>query len=45
VNVVELPVAVTKDILTLGGVCTGQDQTYTRQQVEKLKEEADSDKR
>lgn len=41
VNVVELPLAVVKDATTLGGVCTGEDQTYTRQQIEKIKEEAD----
>lgn len=40
VNVVEIPVALTKDALTLGGVITDQYKTYTRQQVEKLKEEA-----
>jgi hypothetical protein len=40
VNVAEIPVALTKDALTLGGVVTDQKQTYTRQQVEKLKDEA-----
>lgn len=46
VNVVEIPVAVTKDALTLGGTITDQNscgtgQSYTREQIEKLKEEAD----
>jgi hypothetical protein len=46
VNVVEIPVAVAKDALTLGGTLTDQNscgtgQSYTREQIEKLKEEAD----
>lgn len=41
VNVAEIPLAVAKDVLTLGGVATGEDQTYTRQLVEKIKEDAD----
>jgi hypothetical protein len=41
VNVAELPLAVAKDVLTLGGVCTGRNETYTREQVEKLVEEAE----
>lgn len=45
VNVVELPVAVAKDVLTLGGTVTNQNscgtgQTYTRDQIEKLKRDA-----
>lgn len=40
VNVAVLPVAVTKDVLTLGGIITEQNETYTQQQLEKLKEEA-----
>lgn len=41
VNVAVLPVAVVKDVVTLGGVCTGEEQPYTTQQLEKIKEEAD----
>ena len=41
VNVAELPVAAVKDVLTLGGITTEQDESYTRQQVEKIKEDAD----
>lgn len=40
-NVAEIPLAVAKDALTLGGVCTGKDETYTRELVEKIKEDAD----
>lgn len=46
VNIGELPLAVAKDVLTLGGTCSeqnpsGDGQTYTREQIEKIKEEAD----
>jgi hypothetical protein len=46
INVGELPLAVAKDVLTLGGICSeqnprGDGQTYTREQIEKLKDEAD----
>ena len=40
VNTVELPIAVTKDVFTLGNIASG-DKTYTEQQIEKLKEEAE----
>lgn len=43
VNTVSLPVAVTKDIFTLGGVSTGRQESYTKEAVEKLKEEAKED--
>lgn len=33
VNTAALPVEVAKDVLTLGGVCTGRQQTYTREQL------------
>ena len=41
VNTVLLPVAVVKDIVTLGGLSTGKNQTYTEEQIEKLKEESE----
>lgn len=41
VNVVELPLEVVKDVYTLGGVATGREHSYTREQLEKIKEEAD----
>lgn len=41
VNVAVLPVQVVKDIYTLGGVATSQKKSYTVQQLEKIKEEAD----
>lgn len=43
VNTALLPVAVAKDALTLGGVCTGKPETYTTEQLRKLKEEAEED--
>ena len=41
VNTAALPVAVAKDVLTLGGAATGEDRPYTVQQLEKLKREAE----
>lgn len=38
VRVAVTPVAVAADILTLGGVCTGRDETYTGEQLRKAKE-------
>lgn len=40
---VTLPLAVTKDILTMGGELTDQDESYTKQLVEQIKEEAETD--
>ena len=41
VNVATLPVAVAKDVLTLGGAATGEDKPYTVQKLEQLKREAE----
>jgi len=43
VNVVELPVAVAKDVVTLGGIVTEQGKSYTKQQLEKIADEAQED--
>ena len=43
VNVATLPVAVTKDVLTLGGSLEGKDTSYTEDKIEQIKEEADED--
>lgn len=40
VNTALLPVAVAKDVVTLGGVVTDQRKPYTQKQIEKLKDEA-----
>lgn len=41
VNVAQLPVAVVKDVGTLGGVCTkGTFEPYTTEQLQKIKDEA-----
>ena len=41
INVATLPVAVVKDVATLGGNLTEQDESYTEQHLDKLKEEAE----
>lgn len=43
VNVVTLPVALVKDIGTLGGVATDQREPYTVQKLKQLKDEAGDD--
>lgn len=40
VNVVELPLAVGKDALTLGGALTDREKSHTRELAERIKEEA-----
>lgn len=40
VNTALLPVAVVKDVLTLGGISTEQREPYTTQQIKTLKDEA-----
>ena len=40
INTVELPVEVVKDVVTLGGTITNQEKSYTRQQLEKIAEDA-----
>jgi hypothetical protein len=45
VNVALLPVAVLKDVATLGGVCTkGDFEPYTAEQLKKIKDEAGEQK-
>jgi len=41
VNLATLPVAVAKDVITLGGIATEQSKTYTEQKLEQIKEEAE----
>ena len=43
VNVVTLPVAITKDVLTCGGAAMDKDKSYTAEQIQKIKDEADAD--
>lgn len=43
VNAALVPVAVAKDVLTLGGAMTGKRESYTREQIETLKDEAQED--
>jgi hypothetical protein len=43
VNTALIPVAVAKDVFTLGGVATGEREPYTAQQIQKLKDEARED--
>ena len=41
VNVAELPLAVAKDVITLGGIVQDRTTTHTRELIEKIKEDAD----
>ena len=42
VNTATLPVAVAKDVITLGGVSTkGRFESYTEEQLQKIKDEAE----
>ena len=41
VNVVTIPLAVTKDVFTLGGVATGKDQSYTKDKIEEIEDNLD----
>lgn len=41
VNTALLPVAVAKDICTLGGVATGNGRPYTVEQIQKLMDESE----
>jgi hypothetical protein len=41
VNISCLPIAIVKDVVTLGGVATDHGSSYTEEQIEKIKREAD----
>jgi hypothetical protein len=41
INTALLPVAMVKDVITLGGVVTEEPKPYTLRQLEKIKEEAE----
>lgn len=43
VNVTLLPVAIVKDVYTLGGIATEQPKPYTQQRLEKLADDAEED--
>lgn len=43
VNTALVPVAVAKDVATAGGVLTNRRKSYTREQLEQLKDEAAED--
>ena len=40
VNVVTLPVAVAKDVFTLGGIATDNGESYTIEKLRQIKDEA-----
>ncbi len=44
IEVVTLPGAVVKDVVTLGGVVTDEDETYTKQKLEEIKKAAQDDR-
>lgn len=39
IDVVETPIAVAKDVLTLGGSLNDQDEPYTKKKLEDLKDD------
>lgn len=39
IDVVETPVAIVKDVATMGGVLTDQDKPYTQQKLEELSDD------
>jgi hypothetical protein len=41
VNTVVLPIAVVKDVVTIGGVVTGKSVSYTEEAIDTLKREAE----
>jgi hypothetical protein len=43
VNVVTLPVAVAKDVITLGGVASDNGRSYTVEKLKQIKDEASED--
>ena len=43
VNVAVLPVAIVKDVVTLGGVINDRRQPYTADQIQRIKDEASED--
>lgn len=45
VNVATLPVAVAKDVFTLGGAVLDEDRCYTSKHLDKLKREASEEPR
>ena len=40
INIATLPVDIVKDVVTLGGTMSEQDEPYTAQKLDKIKEEA-----
>jgi hypothetical protein len=40
INVATLPVAIAKDVVTLGGISTDQRTPYTAQKLQQIKEES-----
>ena len=43
INVATIPVAVVKDVVTLGGVSTDQNESYIVQKLREIKDEATDD--
>ena len=41
VNVATLPLDVAKDVVTIGGKMTGQDESYIEKKLDLIKEEAE----
>jgi hypothetical protein len=45
IDVVETPVAIVKDVATLGGSLTDQNKTYTEQKIDELGKDWDDSKK
>lgn len=41
-DVVTSPIEVVKDVATLGGVCTGEEESYTSKRIRKLGEDLEN---
>ena len=41
VNIATLPVAMVKDVITMGGTTMGEEKTYTEQKIEQIKKESE----
>lgn len=41
ITVVETPVAIVKDVATLGGTLEGNDETYTKKKLRELQDDVD----
>ena len=43
INVATLPIAIVKDVTTIGGALSDQEKSYTAQKLDQIKDEAKSE--